>query len=160
MSLEGIKNIFISHIHEDDHRLPALKEILAKHGCEVRDSSIDSSKPNNATSPEYIKHQILAPRIQWAGVMAVLISPDTKDSEYVTWEIEYALRQGKRIVGIWDHGESGCEIPEALDEFANAVVPWRGERMVEAILGGLDGSFNPDGTPCPPRAINRHNCPS
>ena len=63
------KNIFISHIHEDDKELGKLKELLGKKGYQIRDSSIDSSNPNNAKSPEYIKTGILAPRITWAGVM-------------------------------------------------------------------------------------------
>ena len=71
------KNVFISHIHEDDHRLPPLKKLLAKHGLDVRDASINSLKPNQAQNEDYIKYQILAPRIDWAGVLVVLITPDT-----------------------------------------------------------------------------------
>ena len=40
------KHIFISHIHEDDGRLSALKDLMKRKGLEVRDSSINSSKPN------------------------------------------------------------------------------------------------------------------
>lgn len=58
-----IKNVFISHIHEDDHGLAKLKKILSDHNLDVRDSSINSSNPNNATSPEYIKSSILAPQV-------------------------------------------------------------------------------------------------
>ena len=59
------RNVFISHIHEDDKDVTALKELLAKNGYEIRDSSIDSSKPNEAEDKDYIKSQILAPCIQW-----------------------------------------------------------------------------------------------
>ena len=74
-------NVFISHIHEDDSRLESLKDLLAKNGCSARDSSVNSSNPNNAQSPEYIKREILGPRIEWAGTVVVLITPDTKDSD-------------------------------------------------------------------------------
>lgn len=152
------KNIFISHIHEDDARLPALKELLAKNGCEARDGSINSSNPNNATDENYIKYEILAPQIQWASVLVVLITPDTKDSTYVNWEIEYARRLDKRIVGVWDFGESGCEVPAALDDYADAIVSWRGDQVVDAITGKLSGAFNRDGSPRGERIIPRHNC--
>src|SRR6266481_5944998 len=90
-----IKNVFISHVHEDDEELPKFKELLARHGYEIRDSSIDSSKPNDANSDDYIKSEILGPRIQWAGCVIVLISPDTHSSKWVEWEIEYAAKQDK-----------------------------------------------------------------
>ena len=58
-------NVFISHRHEDDALVGQLKELLSKNGAEVRDSSVTSDNPNNATSEAYIK-QILADRIKWA----------------------------------------------------------------------------------------------
>jgi hypothetical protein len=61
------RNVFISHIHEDDHRLTPLKDLLSKAGMNVRDGSIHSDKPNNAKSPDYIKSEILKPRIEWAS---------------------------------------------------------------------------------------------
>lgn len=153
-----IRNIFVSHIHEDDDRIQPLKDLLAKNGCEARDGSINSSNPNDAKDPEYIKYQILAPQIDWASTLVVLITPDTKDSAYVQWEIEYAAKQGKRIVGVWDHGEKGCELPPALDDLADAVVPWNGEHLVDAVLGDYDGAWNQDGTQRPEREIARYRC--
>src|SRR5687768_12559611 len=90
------KNVFISHVHEDDAVLPQLKSLLASRGYEIRDASIDSSKPNSAQSEDYIKSKILAPRIQWASVVIVLISPETHTSHYVNWEIEHAAKEGKK----------------------------------------------------------------
>ncbi len=80
---DTICNVFISHIHEDDDGLSDIKDLLTKSGCEFRDSSINSSNPNEANNPDYIKSEILGPRIQWAGTMVVLISPDTHESEWV-----------------------------------------------------------------------------
>ena len=62
------KNIFISHVHEDDDGLGKLKDLVASKGMDVRDSSIHTGKFNEATDPSYIKTQILAPAINWAGV--------------------------------------------------------------------------------------------
>src|SRR6185295_10930207 len=97
-------HVFNSHVNEDDEVLQDLKDMLNRNGCDIRDSSIDSSKPNEATNDDYIKHQILAPRIAWAGTMLVLISPDTHTSTWVDWEIECAEKIGKRIVGVWVRG--------------------------------------------------------
>jgi len=152
------KNVFISHVHEDDAGLGKMKDLLKTHGLEIRDSSINSTKPNNATSHDYIKSQILAPQINWASTLLVYITPKTKSSEWVDWEIEYALKQGKRIVGVWAHGHSECEVPDALKDYADAVVGWNGEQIIDAINGKNNDWQNPDGTPCAPRPIKRYSC--
>ena len=150
------KNIFISHIHEDDEGLGKLKGLLKDNGMTVRDYSINADNPNNAHSEEYIKSQILAPRIQQSSTLVVYISPETKDSNYVNWEIKYAEKQGKRIVGVWAHGENGCEVPNALDKYSNAIVGWTGNRIIDAINGKINAGENPDGTQRAPRPISRH----
>ena len=153
-----IKNLFVSHVHEDDAELPALKELLAKSGYEVRDGSIDSSKPNDATDPNYIKTQILAPRIQWAGTFIVLISPDTHHSEWVDWEIEYAAKQGKRIVGVFMRGGQDSDVPDSFELYGDALVGWTGEGVIDAIEGRTNNWTCSDGTTRPELTIARYSC--
>lgn len=156
--VEDRKHVFISHVHEDDHRLAPLKDLLNNAGMEVRDGSIHSDKPNNAKNPDYIRASILAPRIEWASVFVVLITPETRKSEWVTWEIECAERMGKRIVGVWDHGEAQCDLPPALDRYADAIVGWQGERVKDAIEGRINNREAPDGGPAGMRAVPRYTC--
>jgi hypothetical protein len=153
-----MNNVFISHIHEDDSRLPALKSLLESGGRTVRDSSVNSETPNQATNPEYIKSQILAPRIQWAGTMVVLISHGTHESAYVNWEIEYAHKLGKRIVGVWDHGAVDADLPEKLDEYADAVVGWQADRIIDAIDGNINTWETSTGDARSARNIARYQC--
>ena len=75
----------------------------------------------------------------------MLITPDTRNHEWVNWEINLAAKLDKPIIGVWDLGSAGCELPEALDKYANAVVGWNGDR----ILAALDGErtfYNSDGS--------------
>ena len=116
---DDTRNVFISHIHEDDEGLTRIKNLTQKHGMTLRDSSITADKPNAASNPGYIKSQVLAPHIRWAGALVVYVSPDTKYSEWVDWEIEYAHKLGKRIVGVWEFGSKDCELPEALDRYGD-----------------------------------------
>ena len=152
------RNVFISHIHEDDEGLKQFKDLAHQHGMTLRDSSITAEKPNAARNPDYIKRQILAPNIRWASVLVVYVTPETKDSPWVNWEIEYAHAEGKRIVGVWERGAKDCELPEALDRYADATVGWNGESIVDAIHGDSDQWFNQDGTLRKPRSIPRHTC--
>lgn len=152
------KNVFISHVHGDDAGLAKVKDLLAKHGMNIRDSSINSSNPNNAKSEDYIKSQILAPQIDWAGTLVVYVSPKTKDSDWVNWEIDYAHKLGKRIVGVWENGAKDCDLPDALNNYADAVVGWSGSSIVDAINGDCDVWEKPDGGPCDVRPITGHPC--
>ncbi len=155
---DDTKNVFVSHVPEDDEGLGKLKDLLKANGMTIRDYSISSDNPNNAKSEDYIKSQILAPRIQQCATVVVYVSPETKDSDYVNWEIEYAHSKDKRIVGVWAHGEDGCELPKALNKFADAVVGWTGNRIIDAINGKIDGWENPDGSQPSPREIKRYSC--
>lgn len=153
-----IKNVFISHIHEDDAGLKNLKDLAVKHGLEVRDGSINSDKPNEARDPEYIKNYILKPRIEWASVLVVYVTPDTKDSWWVNWEIDYANQLGKRIVGVWERGANECELPESLEKYGDAVVGWHGESIVDAIAGTSNASYDLQGKLKEYRPIKRYAC--
>jgi hypothetical protein len=153
-----MRNIFISHIHEDDEKVEAFKQLLERNDYDIRDSSIDSGNPNHAHDPDYIKREILKPGINWAGTVVVLITPQTKDHEWVTWEIEKAVELGKDIVGVWSYGVSGCEIPEALKQCSAAVVSWQSDMIIGAMEGSVRGLSNCDGTPAIPRELLYHDC--
>lgn len=58
---DEIKNVFMSHVHEDDPVLGDMKKLLDTQGYTIRDGSIDSSKPNEATNEEYIKIKFWRP---------------------------------------------------------------------------------------------------
>jgi hypothetical protein len=157
---EKIKNIFISHIHEDDSKLTGLKDLASRGGNTVRDGSITSEKPNDATNLEYIRYNILAPRIRWASTLVVLVSEGMRDSEHVNWEIEYAHHLGKRIVGVWDNGAKDSDLPGDLDIHADAVVGWQSDRVADAISGEINNWETSSGGARPERNIPRYNCKS
>lgn len=150
-------NIFISHRHEDDALVGDLKKMLTDSRAVVRDSSITSETPNNAKNPDYIKG-ILADQIQWAGKIIVIISPATKNHAWVDWEIEYARKfPDKRIIGVWAPGTQHVDMPEPLADFANAIVNWDAQAIINA-LNGEDNWTEPDGAAAPIHSIPRAPC--
>jgi hypothetical protein len=153
------RNLFISHAHRDDAELQELKNLLRRNGYDIRDSSIDSSKPNEATNEQYIKYNILAPRIDWAGAVLVLISPVTHTRPWVDWELEYAQRQGKRIVGVYVQGGKDSDLPASFQMYGDALVGWQADRVMDALEGRIDTLFMPDGeTEFPERDIDPFTC--
>ncbi|NOK33066.1 TIR domain-containing protein [Corallococcus exercitus] len=153
------KNLFISHAHQDDAALQGLCDLLRRNGYNIRNSSIDSTKPNEATSEEYIKYKILKPRIDWAGTMLVLISPVTHTRPWVDWEIECAQRQGKRIVGVYVQGGQESNLPASFQMYGDALVGWQADRVMAALEGSLNTLFQSDNkTEFPERDIDRFTC--
>ncbi len=155
--MSDIHNVFISHRHEDDALVSELKELLAGRNVVIRDSSITSDDPNNANNADYIKSEILAPNINWAGKIIVIITPDTKNHSWVDWEIEYAEKNGKEIIGVWAPGSEGCEVPEPLEQHADSIIGWDADKIVDA-LDGNQQFEGPDGSPRAPQPVNRVGC--
>lgn len=153
------RNVFVSHIHKDDAGLTDFTNLLANNGMEVRNYSITSDKENNAKSPDYIKYQILAPRIDACSTLVVYLTSATKQSDWVNWEIDYAFKHGKTIVGVWERGSRGCDLPESLEDHFDAIVGWSSENIIDAINGEFRGASNADGTPMTYSVpIDRHPC--
>lgn len=155
------KNIFISHVHEDDDLLPNLKDLIARAGMEVRDGSINSDKPNDAENEQYIKRDILAPRIDWASTLIVLITHNTAESWWVDWEIKRAVQLGKRVIGVFAQGCTQADIPVELGKCGDAaIVGWQGNRVVDAINGNIADWDDPlTGTPRNAEwVIRRYRC--
>lgn len=152
------KNVFISHYSKDDEHIQKLKGLLGGRNYTLKNSSIDSTKPNAAKNDDYVK-SLLRPRIKWAGTMVVLVGPKTHDRKWVNWEIEQAHKMGKRIVGVYIKGASGENIPDSLSRYGNALVGWRPENIISAIEGSNNTFSNPDGSNWVCRyPINRGEC--
>ncbi len=152
------RRIFVPHVHEDDEHVDLLRQYLNRNGREADVSAIDSSSPNDAHNPAYIMSTHIRPKVEWCEAIVVLISPATQDSSWVSDEIELAKRLEKRIVGVWIPGSDGCPIPDGLQDYANAVVEWNGDRILDAIDGKIDNFNDSSGKVIAPQDIARHNC--
>jgi hypothetical protein len=155
------KNIFISHVHEDDALIPSLKQLISRAGMDCRDGSINSNNPNHAHDEQYIKNEILKPRIGWASTLIVLITHDTAESDLVNWEIQCAVQSGKRVIGVFAQGATDADIPDGLRNCGDAaVVGWRGDRVVDAINGNIRDWDDPQTGELrsPGWKINRYSC--
>ena len=150
--MEVNKNVFISHHRKDDKNIEKFRNLLKKRGYQIKNSSIDSSKPNNANNEDYVK-SILRSKIQWAGTFICLIGTQTSKREWVNWEIKQAAKQGKKIIGVYLDGAKGEDIPENLNLYGDSLVTWRSEKIIAAIEGKLKGEekwCDSDGNPREP----------
>jgi len=164
MSSNRTKNVFISHHHEDDTHVDKLTRLLHKNGFELRNSSI-RAKPSNQQrlSKGLVKDatikRLLKMKISWAGTVIVLVGKETHSRPWVNWEIEQAHKQGKNIVGIYEHGlKDNVILPQALEKYSTSqVVGWDSDSIINAIEG-KPVFQNPDGTPSPRKDGNHIVC--
>ena len=73
-------------------------------------------------------------------------------------EINYAQKQGMRIVGVWTPGAAECDVPEALADYADAVVGWQADRIEGAISGKINNWTGSDGHLRNRQAIRQYGC--
>ncbi len=156
--MSNAMNLFVSHKGEDENRIDDFKKLMAKKGYEFRDSSIRESEPNKAQNDDYIKYNILKPAIDWAGTMVVLLSNRTHESEWVDWEIEYAMKHNKRIIGVFLPGEINAELPEPLKEIGDGCVSWNADKIDKAIKDEIQIWEDADGNSFSPNSPNRTTC--
>lgn len=156
--MDKTKNVFISHFHADDEHVHKLKDLLAEKGYTLKNSSIDSTKPNRIVSDEAIR-RLLRLRISWAGVFICLIGAKTHTRDWVDWEIEQAKKKGKRIIGVFINGASDSDIPQNFKLYGDALVGWTGDKIIDAIEGNINNWENADGSKYEnPYVPTRGNC--
>ncbi|WP_338667331.1 TIR domain-containing protein [Pseudodesulfovibrio methanolicus] len=140
------KKVFISHHGKDDEHIGKLKDLLGDKGYTLKNSSIDSTKPNDAKNTDYIK-SMLRPRINWAGAMIVLIGPGTAKRDFVNWEIEQAAKADKNIFGVYIRGGTDSDIPPALNKYGCGAFGWMSDKIIDALNGKSPGWEKADGSP-------------
>lgn len=140
------KNVFISHHGKDDKYVQQLKAKLKEKGYTLKNSSVDSTKPNQLKNKELIR-RLLRLRIHWAGTFICLVGNKTYTRKWVDWEIKKAHEKGKPIIGIYKHGcGKDTPIPSNLQKYNDGMVNWRMDSIIDAIEKGHSENVNPDGS--------------
>lgn len=151
-----IKNVFVSHYHQDEENIKRFKDLLSDEYC-IKNYSVTSDKYNNAHDENYIKYEYLKPLITQSSALICLIGPETHNSKWVDWEIREAEKLGKQIIGVYIRGAQDSDIPPALEELADAIVGWNAKSILDA-LNGKSTFENADGTQRIPVSDGRGTC--
>lgn len=126
--------IFISHSwdHPDQH--DRLIGLLDRKGYDFYDHSITMDQPLPVISMERLKAD-LSERISRVSCVVFLATDDAHKKSVVKYEVEEALRQRKRVIGIKPFGSARGPIPKLMDEYADAIVGFRTDQIISAIEG-------------------------
>jgi hypothetical protein len=144
------KNVFISHHHGDDWHVDTFQNMLGRAEYHVRNSSVRMKPANERrveegqVSDRTIK-RLLRMKMRWASTVVVLIGPKTHTRPWVNWEIQQAQKLGKHIIGVYLRGGTEANVPEALDDYGQAIVNWNTKSIVGAVEGRNTRFESPNG---------------
>lgn len=131
-------SVFISHYGKDDPHVQSLKERLKNKGFRVRNFSVDSTKHKDGRIPsKQVVERLLKMRITWSRTFICLIGPRTHTRTWVDHEIKEAVKQGKRIIGVYTHGsKETAQLPKNLDKVASNIIGWNSIDKIGEIISG------------------------
>jgi len=119
----GRKNVFISFAREDLNAVNLLRGQAKSDNSPLEFNDWSVSEPYNSERGSYIRQKI-SERIAQSSVTVVFLSDKTPASEWVNWEIEESLRQGKRVIGVYPQNSEPTSKPAAIDGHGIKCVPW------------------------------------
>ena len=155
-------NIFISHYGKDDEHVQSLKSRLKEKGYNVRNFSIDSTKHKDGRKPsEAFINRLLDIRIKNSGTLICLLGPETSTRKWVNYEIRKAHLEGKRIVGVYTHGnKDNVDLPESFKKYGGPLIGWNSVDKLGEIISGKNIPYeNTDGsTRTPIHSVKRIPC--
>lgn len=146
-----MNNIFISHYHADDDKVQKIKSRLTERGYNVRNFSVDSTKHKDGRTPsKAVIERYLRIRVKASSTFICVIGPKTHTRPWVDFEIREAIRQGKKVIGIYTHGNKDtADIPEALKQYGASVIGWNSIDKLGDIIEGNESVFDSPGGDLP-----------
>lgn len=119
----GKRNVFISFATEDMNDVNLLRAQAKNDASDLEFNDHSVREPYNSDRADYIKQRITE-RIERCSVTVVYISPATKESDWVSWEVSKSLELGKRVIAVRSGANSNCPLPIWLKEAGVRAVQW------------------------------------
>lgn len=140
MSKNKSNNVFISHFWKDDDKVQKLKQRLSDKGYSIKNYSVDSTKHTRKKTPsDAVIKRFLRMQVNWSGTFICLIGPRTYTRKWVNYEIEQAHKLGKKIVGVYTHGNNEkVELPSNFKKYGGATIGWNSLDKLVDIMNGKE----------------------
>jgi hypothetical protein len=120
---EGRKNVFVSFAYEDLDEVNLLRGQAKNDKSEIEFNDWSVQDPYDSDRAPYIKQKI-GERIAQSSVVVVYLSDSTPGSEWVSWEIQEAMRRGKRVVCVHKGERPPRSLPAEVKSHRLRVVRW------------------------------------
>lgn len=117
------RGVFISFQHDDREQARGFSLLQWNKYVDFDFRGRHLLSPVDSSNEKYIRTRIKE-MMNGTSVTAVLIGKNTKDSEWVKWEIEESRNRGNGIIGIRLKGQEDAQAPDALNEKGYKVIDW------------------------------------
>jgi len=129
-----MRRLLVSCSWSHPDQLHRLASLLIRHGYEYDDRTVFPDAPIPASSHGDLRAK-LSQRIANVSTVVVLATEDAHRKELVNFEVEEAIRQGKRVVAVQPLGTAHGPVPRVVAEHADAIVSFRGTQITDALEG-------------------------
>jgi len=128
-------HVFISFSHEDMDEVNLLRGQAKNDKVDLQFDDYSVKEPYNSKNADYIKQQIRK-KIAQCSVTIVYLTGKSASSEWVNYEIEESLKQGKGVIGLYKGTAPPTNMPAAFKANNCKSVPW----SHEAINSGIEAA--------------------
>jgi hypothetical protein len=126
-------NVFAIHSWDDADACRRMEELLRGADPGLAHYSVPPERALQGTAKEV--EQSITKRIDVATAVIVMNSPGLHKRTTATFEMELAVRKGKRIVVVQPYGDFRQPIPQVLDGHVYRFAAWRSDVVGQAIRG-------------------------
>ena len=119
----GRRNVFISFAMEDEREVNLLRAQAKNENSDIEFNDHSVREPYDSDRADYIKDRI-SERLNRASVCVVYISDSTAQSRWVGWEVQEAVRLGKKVVAVHPREGRPSNSPSWIREHGIPVVQW------------------------------------
>lgn len=127
------RRVFISYEGSDRKKAKGFRLLRWNKNVDVEFQDRHLLDPVDSTNDQYIR-QCIRDEIKGTSTTVVLVGENTKDSDWVDYEIERSLKDGNGLVAIKvDDSISDEDVPDKLKENGAEIVDWDPDEFGDAI---------------------------
>lgn len=119
----GRRNVFISFAMEDEREVNLLRAHAKNENSDIEFNDHSVREPYDSDRADYIKDRI-SERLNRASVCVVYLSESTAQSKWVKWEVDEAVRLGKKVVAVHPNEGAPSNAPDWIRQHGISVVEW------------------------------------
>lgn len=127
------RRVFISYEGSDRMKAKGFRLLRWNKNVDVEFQDRHLLDPVDSTNDQYIR-QCIRDEIHGTSTTVVLVGENTKDSDWVDYEIERSLKDGNGLVAIKvDDSISDEDVPDKLKENGAEIINWDPDEFGDAI---------------------------
>jgi hypothetical protein len=127
------RRVFISYEGSDRMKAKGFRLLRWNNNVDVSFHDRHLLDPVDSTNDDYIR-SCIRDEMKGTSVTVVMIGENTKDSDWVDYEIERSLKEGNGLVAIKvDDDISDEDVPDKLKENGAEIVDWNPDEFDDAI---------------------------